>query len=142
VAVYLHCLSAYQAALATELRKHAGAEDGIKSGVRRHIAWHEAEPLMARFLHENGGLARSELAADELARMNEDLFGEVLRWWRTHVSYGALRDLDFDLAYVLWLGAAQEYCRLRLAGRTRVAPATAKRVLAEGAWNALRHQGG
>lgn len=140
-AVYADALAAYQSAFVDELRAHPDAAAGVKAVVLRHVDWHERNPDRARFLHENGGLARREPGVTLVAELNETFFDETLRWWRTHVGYGAVRDLPFDLAYVLWLGAAQEYCRLWLAGATRVGTRAAKRTLAEGAWNSLRNEG-
>ena len=140
-AVYADALGSYQEAMLDELRRHPAAEAGVKAAVRHHIAWHEAEPERARFLHENGGIARREPGRSLVAGLNLDFFEEAIRWLRTHIANGAVRDLPFDLAYVLWLGAAQEYCRLWLAGATRVGTRTAKRTLAEGAWNSLQTEG-
>lgn len=140
-AVYAEALGDYQAAAIELLRTQPEAEGGVRALVEGHLAWHEANPDRARFLHENGGIARREPGRELIAESNEEFLGEAARWWRTHVGYGALADLPFDLAYVLWLGAAQEYCRLWLAGATRVGMRTAKRTLADGAWNALRNEG-
>jgi AcrR family transcriptional regulator len=68
---------------------------------------------------------------------NRAFFRRVSAWWKTHVAYGALRELDFDLAYALLLGPSQEYCRLSLTGRTTIPPDRAEPVLADGAWLAL-----
>lgn len=137
-AVFVEAIGSYQDSFRAALRRHPDAEAGIKAVVRAHLRWHARQPERARFLHENGGLARSPSAARPLDELNKDFFGEVARWWRTHAAYGALRDVEFDLAYVLWLGPAQEYGRLRLAGRTRVPSEAAADHLAEGAWHALR----
>jgi len=140
-AVYAEALGAYQAEAIAVLRANSEAEGGVRGLVRAHLAWHEANPDRARFLHENGGLARREPGRAMVAEPNAEFLGEAGRWWRTHVGYGALRDLPFDIAYAQWLGAAQEYCRLWLAGATRVGMRTAKRALADGAWNSLRSGG-
>jgi hypothetical protein len=54
------------------------------------------------------------------------------------VRYGALRDLDLDIAYSLWLAPTQQYARLRLDGRTTVPVKRASAELSDGAWSALR----
>ena len=140
-AVYAEALGDYQATAIERLRANPEAEGGVRALVEGHLAWHEANPDRARFLHENGGLARRDPGRAMVAELNDDFIGEAARWWRTHVGYGALRDLPFDLAYVLWLGAAQEYCRLWLADATRVGMKAAKRQLADGAWNSLKTEG-
>jgi AcrR family transcriptional regulator len=138
-AVYLAAMGDYQASFMAALRRHPDdAEAGVRAAVGEHVRWClRRRPDRARFLLFHGDAARSAAAA-LLAQLNREFFASVLAWWRPHVRYGALRELDLDLAYALWLGPAQEYCRLRLAGRTEVAPAHAAPVLADGAWQALR----
>ena len=61
--------------------------------------------------------------AEALEALNRAFFGEVLALVAAARPLRRVRDLDLDLAYALWLGPAQEYCRLQLAGRTTVDPA-------------------
>lgn len=140
-AVYAEALGHYQAAVAAELDGEPPAARAIAAVVRRHLRWHEENPKRARFLHENGGVGRRDPGRALVTELNQRFFPAVSGWWERRAQAGELRRLPFDLAYVLWLGAAQEYCRLWLAGSTRVAMARAKRELADGAWNALRNEG-
>jgi AcrR family transcriptional regulator len=142
-AVYVESLAKYQAAFLAALRRHPDdAESGVRAVVRQHLRWCLADsPRAARFLLFCGDGARGA-GVEVLRELNREFFAEVLRWWRPHVRYGALRDVDLDLAYALWLGPAQEYCRLRLSDRTRVPRTRAQALLADGAWQALRAQGG
>ncbi len=142
-AVYVDALVDYQAIFAAVLREHAeDAQEGVQAAVRAHLHWCLiARPDRASFLLFHGAAARGA-ACEKLVRgVNEEFFASVLAWWRPHARYGALRELDLDLAYALWLGPAQEYCRLRLTARSRVPPEQAEGVLADGAWQALRAQG-
>ena len=134
-AVYAEALGAYQRIFLTALRKHPDdAEKGVRATVEAHVRWClRDQPERARFLLFHGDAARGASGG-----LNKDFFAEVLRWWRPHVRYGAVRDVDLDLAYALWLGPAQEYCRLRLAARTRVAVKTAVPELAGAAWQSLK----
>lgn len=143
-AVFLEALGGYQGGFLAALRRHPDdAEGGVRGVVRGHLRWCLTDhPDLSRFLLFHGDGARGA-DVEALKGLNRVFFGEVLRWWRPHARYGALRDLDLDLAYVLWLGPAQEYSRLRLSGRTTVSPRRAERLLADGAWQALRaNQGG
>jgi AcrR family transcriptional regulator len=135
-AVYSEALAAYQATFLQALRGcPEDAEHSVKAVVRAHVRWClQDEPRRARYLLFHGDAARGE----DLGDLNAAFFAEVLRWWRPHVHYGAVRDLDLDLAYALWLGPAQEYCRLRLAGRTAVPPRRAVPELASAAWQSLK----
>jgi hypothetical protein len=85
----------------------------------------------------HGDAARAA-AGDELAKHNREFFAAVLDWWHPHAERGVLRPLDVGLIYALWLGPAQEYCRLWLSGREVPVATTARSVLAEGAWRSLR----
>lgn len=138
-AVYVEAMADYQAAFLGVLHRHPDdAKAGVRGAVRAHLRWCLRDRSdLARFLLFHGDAARGA-GAEALEELNRELFAEVLRWWRPHARYGALRELDLDLAYVLWLGPAQEYCRLRLAGRTAVAPARAGGALADAAWQSLR----
>ncbi len=137
-AAYVAALADYQRAFLAELREHATAEEGIRAGVRRHIRWClRGRPEAARFLLFEGGAARGA-AGNALRAANRAFLADVRAWWRPHVAYGALRDLDLDVAHALWLGPAQEYCRINLASRTGTPPRRAEAELADGAWRALR----
>jgi AcrR family transcriptional regulator len=141
-AVYAEALGCFQDAFTAELRRHGAAEGGVRGGVRVHLRWClRDEPRAARFLLFGGDVARGA-AAEALRERNRAFFADVLAWWRPHARYGAVRDLAPDLVAALWLGPAEQYCRNRLAGRTAVAPSRAQPVLADGAWQSLRSQGG
>jgi AcrR family transcriptional regulator len=139
--LFLRALSSFQAAFTEELRRNEDAERGIRGGVRVQLDWAlEREPELARFLLFQGDAARGS-APDRLREQNTSFYREVLAWWRPHVRYGALRDLDLDLTYSLWLGPAQQFARLRLVGRSDVPIKRAAEALADGAWSALREGG-
>jgi AcrR family transcriptional regulator len=128
-AIYATALADYQRTFLAALEGQS-AEAGVRATVAAHLDWClRAQPSQARFL-----LFHPDAAGDVKA-LNRPFFGAVLDWWRPHVRSRTMRDLDFDLAYALWLGPVQEYCRLRLAGRTRTEPKT---HLADAAWAALK----
>lgn len=137
-AVFEAALSGYQADFLAAVEEHpTDAEAGVRAMVDAHLRWClELHPDQARFLLLHGDAARGA-TGDGLAASNRAFFRRVSGWWRTHVAYGALRDLDFDLAYAILLGPAQEFCRLSLTGRTQIPLSQAGRSLAEAAWSAL-----
>lgn len=141
-AVFTSALAGYQAAFLTVLDAHPGnAEAGVRAMVATHLRWCLVDrPDQARFLLFHGDAARGATGTG-LRTSNRVFFGRVSSWWRTHVAYSALRALEFDLAYAILLGPAQEYCRLSLTGRTAIPPTDAEPALADGAWSALRAQG-
>jgi AcrR family transcriptional regulator len=137
-AVYVAALRDFQRAFARAVANSASAEDGVRRGVHAVLRWClRDQPEAARFLLTAEDAARGA-AAGELREANREFFATVLAWWDDGVRRGDLRELDLDLAHAIWLGPALEYCRLRLGGRTRIAPARAERELADAAWNALR----
>lgn len=139
--VYVAALADFQRVFADAVTAAADAEEGIRTGVRTVLRWCLSDqPGAARFLLTAAGAVRGP-AADRLAELNRDFFARVLGWWRPHAHYGALRDLDLDVAHAIWLGPSLEYCRTQLTGRTRTGPGRAERDLADAAWNALRTEG-
>jgi AcrR family transcriptional regulator len=132
-ALFGECLADYQQGFVAGLRKHPGAEAGVREGVRFHLRWCARNPDRARVLL---GL-RPTAEPAELRRQNKEFYAEVMAWWRPHVHYGALRDLDLDITYALWLGPSQEYTRLALAGRVKPAPRRVADDFAGAAWLTL-----
>src|SRR5215213_7754511 len=140
-AVYVAALRDFQHAFAEAVTATDDAHEGIERGVRAVLRWClRDQPGAARFLLTAEDAARGAVEA-ELRAANREFFATVLAWWRARVDAGELRELELDLAHAVWLGPALEYCRLRLGGRTRIAPARAGNELTEAAWNALRRQG-
>lgn len=151
-AVFRAALGDYQRVFLAALRAYPDdAAGGIRAVVREHLRWCLADaPERALFLLLHGdaargatgeapgvaGIGRAPSSApdgDTLVEQNREFFAEALAWLRRHVEHHP----DLDLAYALWLGPAQEYCRLRLTGRTTSDPAQAAEVLADGAVRAL-----
>lgn len=137
-AVYATALADYQGRFVAVLAAHPDdPERGVRGVVGTHLRWCLRDrPDLAGFLLFGGDAARG--ASEALEELNRDFFAAVRRWWGAHARAGKLRNLELDLAYALWLGPAQEYCRLRLAGRTAVSPRRAGPALADAAWRALR----
>ena len=132
-ALYVDLTARFQEGFLAALRSHAGAEDGVKACVRFYLRWVSADRAAASFL-----LAGRPDDQAALRERNRGFFAEVTAWWDTHVHYGALRPLPFDLIHALWLGPASEYARHWIAGRAKRVPASIADVLAEAAWQALK----
>lgn len=130
--LYIEITSRVQAAFLEVLRAHPAAEDGIKAVVRFYARWVARERAATTILLEH----RPHSA--QLQELNRRFFTEVKAWWQTHVHYGAVRQLPFDLIHALWLGPIQEYTRHWLAGHAKRSPTTAANVFAEAAWNTLK----
>ncbi|KAA0021250.1 TetR/AcrR family transcriptional regulator [Antrihabitans cavernicola] len=138
--VWDHALTDYQVAFWAAVRDHETAEGGIRAGVEAHLQWVTDHPARATIL--TGTRPKNSLHGDS---DNRDFFRKVVTFWRTHAAYGSLRGLDFDIAYTLWLGPAQEYSRLWLAGAVEKPPSAVAPALADAAWRAVqrpRRRGG
>ena len=123
-------LADYQGAFGAELDGHEGAEVAIRGVVAFHFRWCGANQPAAKLL-----LSGRPSGAET---MNVEFFGRIRNWWRPHVHYGAVRDLDFLLIYALWLGPSMEVTRNWLASR---APAPTKQqinALSDAAWTTLK----
>ncbi len=133
-ALYVEGLAGYQERFVAELRRHPDAATAVKAIVELHLRWCARNPDLARFLLT----ARDAADEDALREHGRPFFADVMAWWRTHVRYGALRDLPLDVIQALWLGPAQELTRHWLAGRARRPSPADRRTLADAAWASLR----
>lgn len=131
-ALFVECIALYQEEFLQELRAHEDPALGVSAVVAFHVRWCLAHPDRARFLFTErppGGAG--------LGERNKAFFSEVLAWWRTHVHHGALPRLDLVTAFVLWLGPAQELCRLWLNGEIPAPGDEQVARLGRAAWRAL-----
>jgi AcrR family transcriptional regulator len=136
--LYLDGLAGYQAGLLEALEGKPDAEASIRALVKHHLRWVEANPALAKFLM-NRRETELRLATEARVRaLNRDFFPRVAAWMERHAHSGALRSVPADLWEPLLLGPSQEFARLWLAGRTRIALRRAERALADATWNAVR----
>ncbi|GAA2610934.1 TetR/AcrR family transcriptional regulator [Actinomadura fulvescens] len=131
-ALFVECIALYQSAFVTELRRYEDPREGVAAVVAFHVRWCLEHPDRARFL-----FTERPPGGSELTERNRAFFGEVLAWWRTHVHHGALPELDLVTAFVLWLGPAQELCRLWLNGEIPTPGNDQIARLGRAAWRAL-----
>jgi len=136
--LYVDGLGGYQAGLLESLEGRPHPEASIRALVKHHLGWVESNPALAKFLM-NRRETELRLATEARVReLNRDFFPRVAAWMERHVHSGALRPVPADLWEPLLLGPSQEFARLWLAGRTRIALRRAERELAEATWNAVR----
>jgi AcrR family transcriptional regulator len=135
-ALYVESLADYQQAFLATLRRHPGAEEGVRAIVEFHLRWCAAHRDLTRFLFSERAVADEET----LREAGRAFFAEVRAWWAPHAHYGAVRDTDFDVINALWLGPSQEYVRHWIAGRSRRVPAAVAATLADAAWQALKKE--
>jgi AcrR family transcriptional regulator len=132
-ALHAAVIARYHQDFLTELREHSDPEQAIRAIVAFHIGWCGEHLQEARFL-----FTERQRVGDELRAHNRAFFGELTAWWETHARHGALRRLDCTMRYVLWLGPAQELCRLWLSDRIPAPTPEQIAVLADAAWQSVR----
>lgn len=138
--LYNETLRMYQDAFLGELIRHTDARAGIEAAVALHMAWCGRHPERARLLISERPPRRNEPGGPEVAEARRNFFRQVADWWRPHVKGEVLRPVSPTMCYVLWLGPAQEMCRLWFAGAHQPTEEEI-RSLGEAAWNSLRMPG-
>ncbi|MEV5648047.1 TetR/AcrR family transcriptional regulator [Nocardia sp. NPDC052254] len=129
--VWTHALADYQRHFWASIADSADARGGVTAGVTAHLRWVTDNRSRATILMSPRppGVNDSD--------SNREFLISVARWWRTHARYGAVRDLDLDLLYALWLGPAQEFSRQWVGGGIRTEPVEVAPELAAAAWKSL-----
>jgi AcrR family transcriptional regulator len=135
--LYTEILTAYQEAFLAELESHESARDGIEAVVAFHMRWAGEHPERARLLVSERPPRKHEQGGAEVAEARRAFFRRVSDWWRPHMDDGLLRQVHPTMCYVLWLGPAQEMCRLWFAGAHTPTDEEIK-GLGEAAWQSLR----
>jgi AcrR family transcriptional regulator len=133
---WLAALSDYQRGFGETLQPSVDAERGVKDAVRYHLRWTVNNRDAALLLHD--ARPSGPGAIERLREQNREFFSHVLRWWRIHASYRAVRELEPDVLYALWLGPADSYARHWLRGNHRTQPGVVVDQLADAAWLTLK----
>ncbi len=129
-------LASYQAGLLEVLHASSGAEQGVREAVEHQLRWVVAHRAAAILLYS--GRPSGKPADERIGAQNRAFFTEVLRWWRLHVGYGSVRDLEPDLLHALWLGPADAYCRQWVISEQNEVPEERVRTLADAAWGIVK----
>jgi AcrR family transcriptional regulator len=137
---FLRALADYQAGFVESLNESRDAESGVKGAVSYHLRWVSAHRDAASLLLRER--PRGPGVGDRLAEQNRAFFKSVMRWWRLHAGYGAVRELDAAVLHAIWLGPAESYCAHWLEGRNCRIPTGVAGELADGAWDSLKGGGG
>lgn len=138
--LYGEILRMYQAEFVAELTRHHDARGGVEAIVALHMAWCGENPERARLLISERPPRRNEPGGPEVAEARRSFFRQVSEWWRPHMKARVLRPVGPTMCYVLWLGPAQEMCRLWFAGAHQPTEEEI-RDLGEAAWQSLRLTG-
>jgi AcrR family transcriptional regulator len=136
--LYIEGLEAYQLGFLDVIRTETAAEAGIRGGVDYHVRWWTRNRQSASFLEETAAIRALPDLSARLRELNAPFYAEVTAWWRGHAHYAALREIDLDLGYALWLGPASSYCRLWDSGRVGRPGPKQIATLADAAWASVR----
>ncbi|MCG5215738.1 TetR/AcrR family transcriptional regulator [Streptosporangium sp. KLBMP 9127] len=135
--LYAETLAMYHEAFLEEIRRHENARDGIEAIVALHMSWCGRHPERARLLISERPPRREEPGGTEVHDARRAFFRQVSDWWRPHMKDGVLQPVHPTMCYVLWLGPAQEMCRLWFASAHQPTPEEIV-GLGEAAWQSLR----
>jgi len=131
-ALFVESIGMYQDAFLAELKGHGAAREAVTAVVAFHVRWCGDHPGRARFM-----FTERPAGSEGLAERNGAFFREVRSWWRVQARHGALLDVDAVTAFVLWLGPAQELCRLWLNGQSPEPDGEQVALLSEAAWRSV-----
>jgi AcrR family transcriptional regulator len=129
VALFAEAVEAWGEATAKAARDTRAPDAAIRALVEGLVDWGLACPDQFRLMDEMRFLEQSPELSDRLAegrRAAEQAYG-------VQVEAGEVRDLPWPVARALTLGRAYEFLRQRPS-----APGTARRVLSDAAWAAIR----
>ncbi|MET8003036.1 TetR/AcrR family transcriptional regulator [Nonomuraea glycinis] len=135
--LYTEILESYQERFVAELVSHEEARDGIEAVVAFHMRWAGEHPERARLLISERPPRKQEPGGAEVAQARHGFFRQVSDWWKPHMKNGVLQPVHATMCYVLWLGPAQEMCRLWFAGAHAPTEEEIK-GLGAAAWQSLR----
>lgn len=140
-ALYQRELARYRDGALTALDDAGGEPRALVAGLVRHyLRWVTEHPASARLLFEQRFAAPLAPLDDDLRGGTQDFVRKVRARLAPALARGEVRRLPASLYAPLWLGPAQELCRLWLSGRTAglATPVEAADVLADAAWQSLR----
>jgi AcrR family transcriptional regulator len=137
-ALYLDGLAEYQAGLLARVEKHKDAERGIRQVVLHHLDWVENKPALAGYMLAQQPNERASSRRAEMRAQRQAFFQRVSAWLAPHRASGAIKPLPDHLVVAIVFGPCQEYGRYWLTHRGEKDMRTARRLLADAAWNAVR----
>lgn len=136
-AVYLDGISEYQAGLLKNLEKEREAARGIHSIIRYHITWIVKNPEWSQFLFQKRHYSFLAGTDDQLNTLNANFVRKIMDWFSRHVKEGTVRQLPWDIIFVMVMGPCEEYTRLYLSGKASSKIEPAIRDLSTAVWQAL-----
>ncbi|CRX12805.1 TetR/AcrR family transcriptional regulator [Pseudomonas aeruginosa] len=136
--LYLAGIGQYAALLEAGFARARSAEETVRLLVTSYIDWVVANPDWARFiLHSRGRVEAGELG-ERLRADNQAHFARIHATLAGYRAEGLFREMPDDCFASVVIGPAHDLARQWLAGRTRVALADCRELLAQVAWDSVR----
>ena len=137
-AVFIDGVNQFNSRLLAALLPRRTADKGIKAIVTFCCEWVTNQPELAGFLLSRE-VTLSDNAKRELRKMDRAFGKSIYDWFVPHVKSGALLELPTSMYVPLICGSTLEYSRLWLSGRNNRSPAEVASILAEAAWQSVKH---
>jgi AcrR family transcriptional regulator len=135
--LYVSAIDDYQRGALAVFRDSQSAEAGFCGCVEHYLQWvldhREFAVLMLAVEHTDV----RELAANQVAALNETFLRGIGEWMSGRAAAGELPDVAADLMMPAVLGPARRFAELWLEGKTHTPMTEAARVLADVAWRGL-----
>jgi len=139
-ALYVRGIASYQDGLIRALERHRDREAAhatIKSAVRHHLAWVEANRDLAQFMYERGRPDWQPAQGAAVRKLNRSTALHVRDWIAPLAAAGVVRDLPLAVIAACVVGPAHFVARRWLSGLITARPTSFADALAEAAWAAL-----
>lgn len=137
-ALFIDGVNQFNSRLLTAFLPKRTASKGIKAIVTFCCEWVTIQPELAGFLLSRE-VTLSDNAKRELRKMDRAFGQSIYDWFVPHVKSGALLELPTSMYVPLICGSTLEYSRLWLSGRNNRSPAEVASILAEAAWQSVKH---
>jgi len=136
-ALYEAGLDDYRLGLLRAVEEQPSARGKVEALVRFHLMWAEKNPAWARYLLQ-ARRAPEVQGADGSIRQTTDAFGRrVFALFQPHIKADEIRRSHKDLYLPMVVGAAHEFTRRFLTGRTEAGPKDVADELAAATWRAV-----
>lgn len=149
-ALYLEILDTLQRYILEQLAHYDGAEEGIKGIVRAYLRWVRDNPQRMHYLVHcrEPEVARASEGKERM--LNTAFYRKTTDWLRRQTERGAIRKLQPEHLYALWIGPADLLIRNAIDNLAVFPNASAEEfaellsasedLLAEVAWQVLKNQ--
>lgn len=136
-ALYVEGLGDYQHSLLTELARHRTAESKTRAVVEHYLAWVAEHVELMHYLvqmRQADFVAQSDIRASRAS-----FFKDAYEIFKPHLDH-EIRAMPFEVFVALTTGPVQEYTRHWLGHPDPADMKRARKILADGAWLAVRKE--